>query len=808
MVAMDVAQPSNSVPVSYGILLKATENWNGGGTEQYDLLANRIRNAVERYRSERRAERLERVRDIVGSVNRALVRAPSREAVEEEVCGILADAEPYRLAVLAGIDDGTERVEPRTWAGDAEAVVGDLELTVGDGDAGHRTPGGRAYHEREVAVSQDLRSDADCEPWRDRAAEHGHESLAVVPLEYGDDLYGLLAVFADRPDAFDAAERDLLAELGDDVAHAVHAREMRSELRRKERRFDAVFEDPKMLVGLLAPDGTLLRVNPTAMEYVDADHEDVRGEPFPETPWWQDEDTDELEEWIERAAAGEYVDYQVEHGAGTDDAYAVEGTIRPVTDDAGAVTSLVVSTSEVTERREHERRLERYREYTDRLLDGIEDLFFVLDEAADMRRWNGRFTEVTGYADEEVEGMSGVDFVPASERERTVAAIERAFETGSARVEVPLAMKDGSTIPYEFTGNRVENPEGEPRLVSIGRDVSDRRELRERYELVVRTSTDAFWEWDPETDRTWRSDDYLTQFGYDPDADEGDTDWWRERVHPDDRDRVLDALERAVAEPETTYDEIYRFRRADGTYGHLRSRGTVVYDESGEPERMVGAHIDTTELMEARRELERLDEFASVVSHDLRNPLNVAGGHLELAREECDSDRLDAVARAHDRMEALIDDLLALAREGEAVEETEAVDLAEFAERCWRNVETNGATLVAETESRVLADRSRLQRLLENLLANAVEHGGDGVTVRVGDREDGSGFYVADDGPGIPEDERDRIFESGYSTDEDGTGFGLSIVEGIAEAHGWDVAVTGSPDGGARFEVVGVEHPR
>ena len=86
---------------------------------------------------------------------------------------------------------------------------------------------------------------------------------------------------------------------------------------------------------------------------------------------------------------------------------------------------------------------------------------------------------------------------------------------------------------------------------------------------------------------------------------------------------------------------------------------------------------------------------------------------------------------------------------------------------------------------------------------DAVEHGGRNVTVTVGDLADG--FHVSDDGPGIPDEERDRVFESGYTTAREGTGFGLSIVAEIVEAHGWEVRATDSADGGARFEVTGVE---
>jgi PAS domain S-box-containing protein len=207
---------------------------------------------------------------------------------------------------------------------------------------------------------------------------------------------------------------------------------------------------------------------------------------------------------------------------------------------------------------------------------------------------------------------------------------------------------------------------------------------------------------------------------------------------------------------------------------------------------------------ELERKNERLEEFASVVSHDLRSPLHVAGGHLELARTETDATgHLDAAATALDRMEKLIDDLLTLAQEGEKVAEAESVVVADVAGTSWQTVATEKATLETDVSRRIQADRGRLRQLFANLFRNAVEHGGSEVTVRVGVTD--GGFYVADTGRGIPESNREKIFEAGYSSSENGTGFGLRIVEQVVEAHGWEITVTESEQGGARFEITGID---
>lgn len=215
------------------------------------------------------------------------------------------------------------------------------------------------------------------------------------------------------------------------------------------------------------------------------------------------------------------------------------------------------------------------------------------------------------------------------------------------------------------------------------------------------------------------------------------------------------------------------------------------------------------------RQNERLNRFASVLSHDLRSPLTVAAGRVELARTECESDHLGMAADALERMETLIDELLVVANEGYAPGETEPIALSTLAGRCWYTVETGGATLESDLDGRVRADPNQLARVFENLFRNAVEHGSAGPDPQArGDSDDGleisvgrlpDGFYVEDSGVGIPPDDRERVFEPGHSTSEDGTGYGLWIVEEIVTAHGWEVSATEGSAGGTRLEITGVE---
>jgi PAS domain S-box-containing protein len=272
-----------------------------------------------------------------------------------------------------------------------------------------------------------------------------------------------------------------------------------------------------------------------------------------------------------------------------------------------------------------------------------------------------------------------------------------------------------------------------------------------------------------------------------------------EYVIPPDREGSADSVNAALARGESRQTTVRRLT-ADGV------RDFLLHVAPLEPgERSVGGYAiytDITDQKRRERDLERqnelLDEFASVISHDLRNPMGVARGRLELAHDEQPSEHHEAALWAIDRMDTLIEDVLTLARQGRVIDDPESVSLASAAERAWRTVESEDATVDIAVSGTLAGDSDRLTRLFENLFRNAIDHAGAGVHVTVGRME--GGFFVADDGPGIPESERERVFEHGYSTSESGTGLGLMIVRKIANAHGWTVAVADSEDG-ARFDI-------
>lgn len=244
---------------------------------------------------------------------------------------------------------------------------------------------------------------------------------------------------------------------------------------------------------------------------------------------------------------------------------------------------------------------------------------------------------------------------------------------------------------------------------------------------------------------------------------------------------------------ETRHLEVCSFPLGEGIHED-RKRVVLFHD--------VSEHIEREQALEAQNE--QLEQFASIISHDLRNPLDVAIGRTNAVRTQLDDPELiahlDTAHDAHHRIQHIITDVLALARNGNYGEPV-ALSLESVATTAWNHVDTKEATLSVTTERVIRADEPSLVRLFENLFRNAIEHGGSDVTIRVGETADG--FFVADDGAGIPVDE--PLFQPGYTAGETGTGLGLAIVKDIADAHGWAVESAVDGSGGARFEFSGVE---
>jgi PAS domain S-box-containing protein len=899
----------------------------GSGTDQYTVLANRVTNAVEQYRSTQRTAHLERIRRVVKDANKALLRAETRSEIKQQICEVISDTDPYLFAWFGEHDPDAQTVEPRAAAGIEEGYLTTIEITT-DEQATAQGPMGQAVRTQETVVEQEIAETPEYVPWREAALDRGYQSSAAIPITRDNSVLGVLNVYADRPWAFDDEEQELLAGLAADTGQALD----RSKLTDRLQFFGETVEAAGHSIYATDTEGTIEYVNPafeaitgyTAEEAVgrnprilqSGEHDEAfyeelwdtilagdvwrsklinttksgdryvvdqtiapvrdedetikhfvavnsdvtelkeRGQAFEryaalfdnatdaialveyrdETPVIRDanpafealfaggeedivgRDIDEVVASGDQVAEARAISQQVQEGElvrtnltrETDDGIRTfDWQVVPIEDsETGEIKSTFTIYTDITELKEREQTLREEREFITQALDTLDDAFYVVGTDGTMRRWNDRLAEVTGYTDEEIADMQATDFFTEDGQEKIADGIDETLTTGGAVADTEVLTADGDCIPYEFTGARLTDTDGDlVGLIGVGRDITERKERErelERYETLVEVAGDMLYMLDDEGHFTYVNEALVETIGYSKETLLGEhVSKVMEVDHVERGEQLIESL-LSAGERQGTFE--MDFVKASGERIPIENHLSLLYSD-GEFHGTVGVLRDITDRLERERQLKRerdkLDEFAGVVSHDLRNPLNVAKGRLDLAMEDCESEHLGPVAQAHERMESLIDDVLSLARAGESVGEPEPVELADLVDACWQNVETAAAELVVETETTIQADAKRLQQLFENLVRNAVEHGGEAVTITIGDLPDG--FYVEDDGPGIPEDERGNVLDAGYSTAKDGTGLGLSIVREVAETHGWEISVTESSDGGARFEIVGVQ---
>lgn len=794
-----------------------------GGTEQYTVLANRIENAVEQYRAKRRAETLDRIRSTVRDVNQVLVRSRDRAELEGQVCEIITDGTPYKFAWIGEPDPDEGIVEPRVSAGVGDSYLADISIALEEGPRS-RGPTARALAENELVVAQLIEADDNFEPWREAARKRGFAASAAVPLSFEDRQYGVLNVYSGEREPFDEAEKDLLRELGGDLGHAFHRLE-------QERRYRRLFEESINAIAVheivTDEDGepvdyVFLDANEAFEEATGLDREAIVGKRA--TDVLPDLDPTFIETYGDVALEGKPTAF--EHEAES------LGRRYSIAAFPLGESRFVTTFFDVTEQREHERELAATNTLLSALLENLP--FGVLIEGADreITAANPAFCEVFD-VERDCEDLLGTDCAAAAETAAEqfvdpqwfLDRIEEILDRREPVFAEELEMADGRTLSRSYVPFSV--PDGEGNLW-LYRDVTERkdqeRELREtneqletvrdQLELALETTNAYTFDWRPAESDIQRYPTFEDVFGIDSAAVKPVFDAFFEIVPSDHRNRVKTAIKEAI-DTGTGYDITYPVEPSDERLW-VREQAEVMTE--GEQRRVIGTVTDVTDLIEYERRLERqnerLDEFAEVISHDLRNPLNVAFGRAELLAEDCDSDHTQPLLDALGRMEDIVGNTLTLARQGDAVGETEPVPVDSIVEACAEMVDAETATVEVTGEFRIRGDPDRIKHLFENLLSNAVDHAageaGDAsaaegdVTVRI-DRLDDRGFYVADDGPGIPADEREDVFEPGYTTTTPGTGLGLTIVERIAEAHDWEVSVTESREGGARFEFTDVE---
>ncbi|WP_435175826.1 MEDS domain-containing protein [Halorussus sp. AFM4] len=734
---------------------------------------------------------------------------------------------------LNRVDTDGDRLEVEYASGDHEHYEVDTELPLSETYC-------QAAADIEAAAGI---ADPAAEGYDDRLVyeEFGVEGYLgiYVPVEGGADRTLAFVPGEDRNVAsFSEQDRRYIELMGQWVGYELERRERERELRERTEYLRALVETAPECIKTVAPDGTLLQMNPAGLDMVEAPEEAaVTGESVYDLI--APEDRERFREFNERVCSGERETLEF-------DIVGLDGTRRHMESHAAPLerpdgeTVHVALTRDVTEQKEREAELRQTKTKFETVFEQSNDAIFLIDpEANGFVDANSAAAEMLGYTRDELASLHPSDVHP-DEFQQFQAFLEEVLETGSAWSEdLHCRTRDGRNLSAEVSASAI-TLDGRDLVLANVRHIEERKKheryQRELYDIVA-DSRASFEE----------KLDGLLQLGRER---FGLENGYFNRVDDDEFEVVAAIGPHEMIEPgavdtlagtfcETHLDSSVPLAAADvadagldylpaheeyGLEAYFAATVHVGGDRYGtlcfasetprekpftEAERTfldLMAQCVSYELERDRREAQleskndRLESFASLLAHELRNPVTIGQIYSRQLPADADAEAVEYVTEAFDRIENMVDVLLILTRGRDAISERTPVDLADMARKGWDTVEAPDAALDVELDRTIEADETYVRHLFRNLLENAVEHGGPDVTVRVGDLE--NGFYVADDGDGIPPEDRDAVFDEGYTTtaDNGGTGLGLAFVRKLAEVYEWDVSVTESERGGARFE--------
>ena len=420
-------------------------------------------------------------------------------------------------------------------------------------------------------------------------------------------------------------------------------------------------------------------------------------------------------------------------------------------------------------------------------------------------------------------------------REKRPLMEQTAREAGFHRFDWVHTRKDGEDFLCEVSLTPVQLASG-PAFLVVWHDMSDRvqtdrlvRQSQQQLALALSAANLGLWDWDTTTGKVFFSDTFKLQLGYEATEDWDDYNVWVELLHPDDRLGALARVRGYLEGESEIYQSRFRLRAADGSYRWIRSQGQADLNEKGEPVRLIGVHIDITDLIEHERLLEDLNaklsrsnqalqEFAYTASHDLQSPLRTIAGFAGFLKEDY-ADRLDdqgveyidRIVKGAGRMQRVIIDLLEYSRvesQAKPFLEVNASDVIEESlQSLAASIAESGAKIHVDSMPTIKADSVQLSQVFLNLIGNAIKYRRPGVApeihVSYQQQKGFVRFEVADNGLGIEPRHRDRIFElfKRLHTEKayPGTGIGLAVARRIVARHGGKIGVDSTPGQGSRF---------
>lgn len=691
-------------------------------------------------------------------------------------------------------------------------------------------------------------------PGAERAAleADGVKSFALVPIFVGDGWWGYMGFDdCEHERVWTSEEINALATASEALGAALERQQLDARLREEEARFRTLVEESDAVTYIDEREGrsTTRYVSPQVEGMLGYKVEEWLADPELWEKLLHPEDRErELSRNDASAEAGHYSSvYRMIARDGR--TVWVRDEAHPVLDNDGNTMYWLGVTMDVTSERETEARLREIELRQRTLIDQLPAIFYIDEIGSDRTLFiSPQIEQILGYTPEEWMADDGLFYerLHPDDYQRVAVEDPEKLASGVDLVdEYRLFARDGHMVWLRDMTTDVRSDEGQPLWEQgILLDITEQKEAEEalrraaeQYREMVEQLPGVVYLEDPTgVVASYISPKIEELAGVTPEEWIGDPDIWGSMIHPDDRERVL-AADRRVNQTGELFSAEYRLLTRDGRTVWVHDTSVQISGLGGTASHWFGLITDITERRSAQeleqalaveqkagaklRELDEIkNQFLAGVSHDLRTPTSaILGLALTLDQGTADLDEeqrrdfIHRIATNARRLQGLVTDLLDVYRldQGVLAAVRSEVDLGALVAGLVDQADyLDGHPCEVDVQSiRISVDPGKVSRIVENLLVNASKHTPDGtpIRVRVSRQDDGALITVEDSGPGIPEDEKDTVFEEfavGATSRNEGSpglGVGLSLVSRLAELHGGRVWLEDREGGGASFKV-------
>lgn len=606
------------------------------------------------------------------------------------------------------------------------------------------------------------------------------------------------------------------------------------EIGKSEAQLRTLLETIPDLVWLKDPDGKYISCNKKFERFFGAKEADIIGKT--DYDFVDTELADFFREKDKAAIASNGPNVNLEEVTFADDGHTelLETVKTPMYDTDDNLIGVLGIARDITRIKQSEKEIRQEKEFTETALNSQRDTFFLFEPATGKAiRWNHAFNKITGYTDDEIARMKAPEsYFSPEDTKKAIPFIEKVNRTGFGTIELNLICKDGRRIPTEYNVSTMNDDSGLPRyFISIGRDLTERKQLELRFQHLAETSSDWIWEFDENSIFTYSSPGVTKLLGYTPDEVIGKSAF--DLIPSPEKEKVAEEFSKSkdLHEPFTGLENINQHK--DGHLVTIDSSGTPIFDSEGEFKGYRGIDRDISERKQMEEELRQSHKMESIgtlaggIAHDFNNILGIILGNSELVLNKLPVDnpfydKIQKIRIASLRAKDVVRQLLSFSRRTEQSQKptdiasviNESINLIRSSIPSNIEIDANVPTSI----NTILADSTQIHQVIINLCTNAshaMQEAGGVLTIslRTVDLQNGEQvsasnkfveLVVKDTGSGINPANRNKIFDPYFTTKEigKGTGMGLAVVHGIVKSHNGQIFVDSVRGKGTRVSIL------